>query len=160
MAQENGPFGEWSKLSNEMYTQWEKGMTSWWDQVLENPQFLKAMGDNLTQQARARRAYERAVDEGLEKAHLPTRTDLVRVARIATLLEEKILRLEDLLLDIQDKVASAEKEALKARIDAAEARVALEERLAAIEARLEGAAPTAGDDTKTRGNARGRKAEV
>jgi hypothetical protein len=142
------PFAEWNKLSGEMYNQWEKGMTAWWDQVLENPDFLKVMGENLTAQARGRRAYERAVDEGLEKAHLPSRTDLVRVARIATLLEEKILRVEDVLLDLKDQLNRIEKEALLARVEAAEARVAMEERLAAIEARIAGEAPAARKSTR------------
>lgn len=127
---------DFSKMSQQFYEQWEKGMTAWWDQVLESPAFLSAMGDNLTQTSRARGAYAKAVDDGLTKMHLPTRGDLVRVARIATLLEEKVLSVEDRLLEIQDQLGRIEKESVTARIDAAETRIELRERLEALERRL------------------------
>ncbi len=133
-------FGDWNKVNREMYQQWEKGMTSWWDQVLDNPSFLGALGQNVSQMSKARAAYEEAVDETLSKAHLPTRADLVRVARIATLLEEKVLQVEDAVLELGDKLDAIEKEALKARIETAEARVELNARLDRIEAAVTGAA--------------------
>jgi hypothetical protein len=136
MPQTDDPFAEWNRMSGAMYDQWEKGMTAWWDQVLENPQFLKAMGENLSARARGEKMYQQAVDEGLERAHLPSRTDLVRVARIATLLEEKVLRVEDAVLQMKDQLDRIEREALLARVEAAEARVALQERLAGLEGRL------------------------
>lgn len=128
---------DFSKLSQQFYEQWEQGMTAWWDQVLESPAFLNAMGDNLANQARARGTYAKAMDDSLTRMHLPTRGDLVRVARIATMLEEKVLSVEDRLLDIQDSLGRLEKEAITARIDAAETRIELRERLAQLEARLE-----------------------
>lgn len=127
---------DFSKLSQQFYDQWEKGMTAWWDQVLESPAFLSALGDNLTQSSRARGAYAKAVDENLTRMHLPTRGDLVRVARIATMLEEKVLSVEDRLLEIQDQLGRIERESVTARIDAAETRIELRERLAELEARL------------------------
>ena len=133
----NSPFADFDKLSSDLYGQWEKGMTTWWDQVLDNPAFLGTMGNNLSAAARARQSYETAVDDTLERAHLPTRTDLVRVARIATLLEEKLLTVEDRLLVVQDKLVAAEKEALLARIESAETQVALMDKLASLEAKLD-----------------------
>ena len=144
MSEPKEAFADWSRVSGEMYGQWEKGMSAWWDQVLENPQFLKAMGENLSAQAKGQKMYQEAMDDGLERAHLPSRTDLVRVARIATLLEERVLRVEDALLDMKDQLVRIERDSLLARVEAAEARVALQERLAAIEARMaasEGASP-------------------
>lgn len=150
---------DFTKLSQQFYEQWEKGMTAWWDQVLESPAFLSAMGDNLTNTSRARGAYAKAVDEGLTKMHLPTRGDLVRVARIATLLEEKVLSVEDRLLEIQDQLGRIEKEAITARIDAAESRIELRERLAALEKRL--AALEADDASRRRSTpAKGGKKEA
>lgn len=127
---------DFTKMSQQLYEQWEKGMTSWWDQVLDNPAFLATLGENVANQARVRGQYAKAVDDSLQKMHLPTRGDLVRVARIATLLEEKVLTVEDHLLTIQDTLARIEKEAITARIEAAEARIELRERLAELEARL------------------------
>jgi hypothetical protein len=137
MAESDAPYGDFSRMTNDMYKQWETAMTTWWDQVLENPTFLKSMGDNLSAHTRGRRAYEQAVDHGLERAHLPTRADLVRVARIASLLEEKVLAVEDQLLALKDQGTIIEKEALRARIEAAETREMLHEKLATLEAKID-----------------------
>ncbi len=131
------PFADFDRVSSELYGQWERGMTSWWDQVLDNPAFLGTMGNNLSAAARARQSYETAVDESLEKAHLPTRADLVRVARIATLLEEKLLTVEDQLLATRDKLEAVEKQALLARIEAAETRLELLAKLTEMDAKLD-----------------------
>lgn len=133
MANQDNDF---AALTQQWYQQWEKGMTAWWDQVLDSPQFLGTMGDNLANQARARGAYAKMVDDGLAKANLPSRNDLIRVLRIATMLEEKILAVEDRLLTMQDSLQRIEKEALTARIEAAESRVELQERLAALQDKL------------------------
>ncbi len=132
----NDMYSEWNNMNREVYQQWEKGMTAWWDQVLDNPSFLGALGNNVSQMSKARAAYEKAVDETLNKAHLPTRADLVRVARIATLLEEKVLQVEDIVLEVQDNLGRIEKEALLARIETSEGRVDLNLRLDRIEAAL------------------------
>ena len=84
-----------SKLSGELYRQWEKGMAQWWDQVLESPAFLSGMGQSLSGQAQARANYEQAVDQTLEQLHIPSRKDFIRLTRVATMLEDKLLSLED-----------------------------------------------------------------
>ncbi len=154
MAERNGSSTadtiDFARMTQDMYAQWESAMTSWWDQVLDSPDFLGATGKGLSQAAGARRSYEKAVDEGLGRLHLPTRADLVRVARIATLLEERLLQVEDNLLAMRDQVSALEKETIQARVEAAEARLELRERLAAIQARLDAvegaaAAPAAAD---------------
>ncbi len=137
VSNSNDMFSDWNEMNREVYKQWEQGMTTWWDQVLDNPSFLGALGNNVSQMSKARAAYEKTVDETLNKAHLPTRADLIRVARIATLLEEKVLQVEDGVLGVQDKLDRIEKEALLARIEAAEARVELNQRLARIEVALD-----------------------
>lgn len=137
MTPESTPF---TAATNELYKQWEQAMTAWWDQVLESPSFLHQMGRGLEQSARLRGAYETGVDEQLERLHLPSRSDLTRVARIAALLEERLLQVEDRLLEIQDRLARSEAEAVRARIDAAESRLELRaalERIEAMAARLE-----------------------
>lgn len=147
------PNPDLSKLSGELYRQWEKSMAQWWDQVLESPAFLNSMGGNLSAQAQARSGYEKAVDQTLEQLHLPSRTDVVRLTRIATALEDRLLGLEDRLLEMGDRAEHLEREVLKARVDAAEARVEMRERLAALEARLaelEGPATGATPDQTTR----------
>lgn len=142
MAQPETP--DFEKLSGELYHHWEKAMTSWWDQVLESPAFLGAMGQNLAAQSVARGAYEKNVDDTMEKLHLPTRKDLVRVARIATLLEERLLGQEDVILELKDKLVALERETVTARVEAAEARLELRESLAAIRAELEALRAAAG----------------
>lgn len=134
---------DFTQLSEEMYRIWERSMTQWWDQVLESDTFLKGLGDNLSTQSAARAQYERSVDESLARMHLPTRTDLTRLARIASMLEERLLQQEDVLLEMRDRMGQLEKEALQARIEATEARIearesraAMQERLAGLEARL------------------------
>ena len=125
------------KMASDAYRQWEKAMGAWWEKVLETPSFLDGMGKGLESQAAARRQYESAVDQAMSQWHLPGRSDLVRLARIAAMLEEKSLSLEDRLLELGDAMVRTEREALQARVDAVEARVALEDRLASIEARLD-----------------------
>lgn len=120
------------KLGDELYGHWERAMGTWWDQVLESPAFLGAMGKNLEGTAKARGQYERSVDDTMEKLHLPTRGDLIRVARVSTLLEEKLLQQEDLVLELKDRLAGMEREVVQARIEAAEARLELREGVQAL----------------------------
>lgn len=120
------------KLGDELYGHWERAMGTWWDQVLESPAFLGAMGHNLEGSAKARGQYERAVDDTMARMHLPTRGDVVRVARVATMLEEKLLQQEDLVLELKDKLVAMEREVVHARIEAAEARIELREALAVL----------------------------
>lgn len=128
--------GNYGQLSEEMYRIWERSMTEWWDQVLDSNAFLKGLGANLSAQTQARSQYERSVDETLSRMHLPTRSDLTRLAKISGMLEERLLKQEDLLLEMSDRMASLEKEALQARIEATEARLEMRERLAELQARL------------------------
>lgn len=148
---------EYARWSADMLRQWEKAMGAWWDEVLESPSFLGGVNQNLAGASRARGAWTRAVDDWMEQAHLPSRSDLVRAVRIATLLEEKLLAQEDLLLELKDRLEKAEKDALEARIEAAEARLEVRERLDAILARLD-AAPAAGEAAAAEGPAAGRAA--
>ena len=123
-------------MGQQMWSQWESAMGTWWDKVLDSPDVMGALGGQLGQMAKGRKAYETAVDENLGRMHLPTRGDLVRVLRVASLLEDRLLQNEDRLLELGDRLLRAERETLEARIEAAEARVELRERLTAMEARL------------------------
>lgn len=128
---------DWSKKSGEAYRVWEKAMGAWWDKVLESPEVLKKVNENLKTQSQARRVYEDGIDTTMSNLHLPSRKDVVRVARIAGLLEEKILGVEDKLLAMEDRLERIEKETLRARIDAAEALLTVQDQLAATLARLD-----------------------
>ncbi len=137
----SGKTADYSNMAQAFQQQWETALSGWWDQVLESPAFLDATGQGLEHGARARKQYEESVDDSLTKLHLPTRADLTRVARIASLLEDRLLKVEDLLLELRDdlgeRLTRAEEEAVRARIEAAETRLELRERFAALEARLE-----------------------
>jgi hypothetical protein len=136
---------EMNKLGDELYRHWERAMGSWWDQVLETPAFLGAMGQNLEAMANARGQYERAVDDTAERFHLPSRSDVVRVARVASMLEVRLLQQED-------QLARLEREAVQARIEAAEARIELRDTLVALRGQIAAAAsvaPTATAATAT-----------
>jgi len=124
-------------MSMEMYRQWEKSMATWWDGLLDDPTVIKGMGDNLAAQSRVRKGFEDQVDKTMQDMHLPSRSDVVRVARIASLLEDKVLALEDALLDQQDALTRIEKESLQGRIQGAESIVAVQERLDIIESKLD-----------------------
>jgi len=131
-------------FADQAYDIWEKHMGTWWDEVLESQPFLSAMNQGLTSQVRMRKEYEGAVDKQLDKLHLPTKADLVRVARVSTLLEEKVLTLEDTLLKMGALLTAQsaamqrlEREAVQARIEATEARIELRERLGELVSRLE-----------------------
>ena len=131
-------------------------MAKWWEHTLASPGVLQAMGRGLGKSTEARAQYEHAVEERLQRLHLPTRGDLVRMTRIATLLEEKLLQQEDTILALRDEVAATRREALEARIEAAEARVELREALVALHAQL-ATLPTPGvraSATRTRGSQR------
>lgn len=133
-----------TQLTGEMYRQWEKAMTTWWDQVVENPGFLKGMSENLNRMAEIRSGYEDQVDQSLERMHLPTRKDLVRLARINTLLEERLLAQEDTILALQDRLVGLEREVVQARVEAAEARLESRETLSAVLEKLDRLADGAG----------------
>ncbi len=123
-----GPFPDMSQLSGDLYRQWEKAMSSWWDQVVDSPAFLGGMSKQVGAMAEARGRYEEAVDDTLERMHLPTRTDIVRLTRVCTLLEERLLAQEDLILSMQDRIEGLEREIVRARVEAAEARLEARER--------------------------------
>ncbi len=144
---------EFDRAATEMYKHWEKAMTSWWDQVLESPAFLGAAGQGMGQATAARGQYTKAMDAWLEQAHLPTRDDMVRLLKVCSQLEDRLLQQEDLLLDLKDRLAAAERASLEARIAAAEARVEVRDRLDSIEARLAtpSEAPTAPPARRPRG---------
>ena len=152
MSPTDAPFPDVKGLSEDLYQQWEKSMTAWWDQVLESPSFLDATNKNVAGMARMRARYEEQVDEQLMKLHLPTRGDMTRLARIATLLEKRLLEMEDTILELRDgmatrdaAIARLEKETIQARIEAAEARLELRAKLDELAARFEGA-PTEGTE--------------
>lgn len=128
-----------ARLSSEMYKTWEKAMGAWWDQVLETPAFLGAVNQNLAGAAKARGQWTSAVDQAMEQAHLPSRGDVVRMLKVATLLEDKLLAQEDLLLELRDRLDAAEREAIQARIEATEARIEARDTLRAVLARLDAA---------------------
>ena len=127
------PFPDLSQLSGDLYRQWEKAMSTWWDQVVDSPAFLGGMSKQVGAMAEARGRYEEAVDETLERMHLPTRTDIVRLTRVATLLEERLLSQEDLILNLQDRLERLEREVVQARVEAAEARLEARELRASSE---------------------------
>lgn len=126
-----------SKLQGEWYRQWEQSMSRWWDAVLDDPAFVKGMGDSLAGHARLRGQWEERVDRSMEAMHLPSRKDLVRLAKIASLLEDRLVALEDRVLEQGDVLQRIEKEALEARVANAEVLLGLQERLAAIDAKLD-----------------------
>jgi hypothetical protein len=129
------------RAAAELYQHWERAMGTWWDEVLASPAVLSTMGRGLSAQSTARQQYERAVEEQLARLHLPTRGDLVRMTRIATLLEEKLLQQEDTLLALREELAEARRDALAARVESAEARVELRSSLAALQQALGAHAP-------------------
>jgi len=111
-------------------------MGAWWDQVLRSPAFLAAMSESLAARTQARATYERTMEGAMDRMHLPTRKDIGRVARVATLLEERLLAQEDLLLSVKDQLAAAQRDAVQARIDAAEARLELKQEIVSLRAQL------------------------
>jgi len=129
---EPDPFAHLSELTGSLYRTWEEAMEDWWGQALGSPAFRAAMAENMASHTQARGAYQHQVDRTMEQLHLPSRADLVRLTRIATLLEDRLLGMEDRLLGIEDRLegleiqlGEVERELLKARLDAAEALVAL-----------------------------------
>ena len=139
------PNDEFSRFTNDLYSTWEKSMTAWWDTVLDSPEFLGASGKGLSAMAQARKQYESQVEEQLSRMHLATRGDLTRLARIANLLEERVLQMEDTLLEAKDLLKSQaramdalQREVVQARIEAAEARLEQRERLATLQDELAG----------------------
>lgn len=125
-----------TRLGEQLFSSWERGMHAWWDQVLQSPAFLGVMSENLASRTQARAAYERTMETTLDRMHLPTRKDIGRVARIASLLEERLLAQEDILLEMKDQLVGAQREAVQARIEAAQARLALADEVRGLRAEL------------------------
>jgi hypothetical protein len=126
-----------TRIASEMAREWEQTMSRWWNAVLGDPEAVRGMGRAVAAQARAKEQWEDGVDRSMEALHLPSRKDLIRLARIVSLLEDRLVALEDRALDQSDKLDEIYKDALKARVDAAEARLSIDDRLAAIEAKLD-----------------------
>jgi len=131
MADNTNPF------SGEMYNIWERNMTQWWDQVLNSNAVLTAMDESLSAQTSARAGYEKSVDDTLTRMHLPTRSDVIRLAKIASMLGERLLSQEDVLLEVRDQLNEMEKIAIQARIEAAETRLEMREKIAVLQARID-----------------------
>lgn len=123
-------------MNPEWFRQWEQSVTKWWDTVLEDPAFIQGMGENLAGRAQVRSTIEDGVDRTMEQMHLPSKRDLVRLARIASLLEDRLVAAEDQLADTRERLARLEKEALEARIATAETLLAMQERTAALAAEV------------------------
>ncbi|MDP2311806.1 MAG: hypothetical protein Q8P41_02805 [Pseudomonadota bacterium] len=139
MADPRGKTPGPSRFGEQLYQSWEKAMGAWWDQVLQSPAFLGAMSENLSARTQARATYERTMEGAMDRMHLPTRKDIVRVARVATLLEERLLAQEDLLLSLKDQLAAAQRESVQARIESMQARIELQDELRALRAELSAA---------------------
>jgi hypothetical protein len=129
-------YPDYAKFTSDVFKAWEKGMSRWWDDVLDSPVFMEQVGKNLSRMVKTRSVVDKTIDQSLSVMHLPTRADFTRLGRVVTLLEEKLLSVEDQVLDLSDALAASRKEALQARVEAAEARVELREALARIEAML------------------------
>jgi hypothetical protein len=132
------PFGfAGNEASNQLYEQWEKGMTEWWESLMQNPAFLGSLGDNMANMTQMRTAWDDAIDQGLDRARMPTRKDMIRLASVVSLLEDKLLKVEDQLLNSHDRLIEMEKALLTSRIESAEMRLELNERLSRMELALE-----------------------
>src|SRR5690348_13647921 len=107
----------------ELYREWERSVATWWNTVLDDPAFVRGMGDAAAGRGRAVAMAQESVDKTMEAWHLPSKRDLVRLSRIASMLEDRLVELEDQVADVIGALERIEKEALKARIHAAEARV-------------------------------------
>jgi hypothetical protein len=68
---------------------------------------------------------------------MPTRKDMIRMASVVSLLEDKLMKVEDQLLSSHDRLVEMEKALLTSRIEAAESRLELNERLSRMELALE-----------------------
>ncbi len=137
-------FEAFSKMSADLYRQWEQSVSQWWDQVVESPAFLDGAGKSMAGLSQMRAKYESQVDDNLARMHLPSRGDITRLARIANLLERRLLDVEDNLLAMKDELARRderaariEAELVQARIEAVEARIEQRQRLDALQARLD-----------------------
>lgn len=132
------PFGFYAnKASNDLYEQWEKGMSEWWESLMQNPAFLGSLGENMANMTQMRTAWDDAVDQGLDRARMPSRKDMIRLATVVSLLEDKLMKTEDQLLASNDRLVEMEKALLTARIESAEMRLELNERLSRMELALE-----------------------
>ena len=133
-----------SKMSAELYRQWEESVSGWWDQVVESPAFLDGASKSMGGLAGLRAQYEQQMDDNLSRMHLPSKGDITRLARIANLLERRMLDMDDRILELKDSLAERdaraariEAELVQARIEAAEARIEQRTRLDALQARLD-----------------------
>ncbi|MEL6342606.1 MAG: hypothetical protein AAFV53_05700 [Myxococcota bacterium] len=109
-----------------LFTQWQANMAQWWQQALNLPQ----------PPAQVRDRYELLVDATLQQMHLPSRTDLTRLARITDRLQALLSQQNNERYVLQEHIARLEKEVVQARIEAVESRLALRDQLQSIEQRL------------------------
>lgn len=131
-----GEGGAGASTGPDWFRQWEQSVTQWWDAVLEDPRFVKGMGDSLAGTAEVRSAWESGVDDTMHRMHLPAKSDVVRLARVASLLEDRLVALEDQVAESSARLERIEKEMLRARVDAATALVELRELADVLRARL------------------------
>jgi hypothetical protein len=136
------PEGEWLR-------QWEQSLAKWWDTAIEDPAFVRGVGDALAGRAQLRSSWEQGVERTLDQMHMPSKRDVVRLARIASMLEDRLVDIEEQLADMCCRLDRMEKETLRARIDSAEALIRLEERLSALHEKLD-AKPDAKPPARTK----------
>jgi hypothetical protein len=122
--------GDWLK-------QWEQSLAKWWDTALEDPAFVRGFGDALAGRAQLRSSWEQGMEQTLEQMHMPSKRDVIRLARIASMLEDRLVNVEEQLADVSARLDRMEKEALRARIDSAEVLIRLEEQLRALHEKLD-----------------------
>ena len=117
-------------LHSEWMRQWEESVSKWWDSALEDPAFSTSMSEALAGRACARSLQSQITSQALDQMHLPSRQDVLRVAKIASLLEDRLVALEDRLEETVARLDRMEKENLRARIEMTELLLRIEERLA------------------------------
>lgn len=98
---------------------------------------MRRVGEQIAARSALRGAWEAQVDRSMESMHLPSRTDLLRLARIVSSLEDRLVAVEDQVFEQSVQRSRLERETLKARVHAAEALVTVTERLACLEEKID-----------------------
>lgn len=124
-------------LDDDLLQRWEQHFARWWGEVLEDPGAMRRVSEQIAARSALRSTWEAEIDRSMESMHLPSRTDLLRLARIVSSLEDRLVAVEDQVFEQSVQRSRLERETLKARVHAAEALVTVTERLACLEEKID-----------------------
>ncbi|MGM0607293.1 MAG: hypothetical protein ACQESP_02615 [Candidatus Muiribacteriota bacterium] len=96
-------------MMDEMSKQWEKMLKQWFDELMQNPEFLQNMGKSMETAFTSKIIGDEIKNKMADSFSLPTREMVAKLGRQLIRQEAKINQLEDLILELKDDLKKLNK---------------------------------------------------